>query len=370
MKILVLTSRYTAGRDIISEDFGRQVRLFEALAKYGHEISFFCADYKKFEKKNTELHGIDVRIRPFSIKHIRSFILEFKKTLKSEKWGFVISSSDPLWGVICHRYAKKYKIKFVYDLQDNYEVYASYKFPFFPVLEKRTIQKADIITTVSHALKEKIKPIRKNDVYVIQNGVDVENFKPMGMKYCRKELKLPLNKKIVLYTGSLQRRQGIGVLLEAFKKIKKIENGSMLVIAGRFVENEEKFFDFNQQGVDYLGSLSQDKIVKLINSADITVVPNIVDDFTKYCFPYKILEYAACQRPIVCTDVGDATKIVKDCKGSICQTNDPEDMADKILLKLRENKKKVNYKLSRNTWDYTAGLLDNVIKKYSKEESK
>ena len=48
MRILVLTSRYTATRDIINEDFGRQTRLFEALKKLNHNIDFFCADYKKF----------------------------------------------------------------------------------------------------------------------------------------------------------------------------------------------------------------------------------------------------------------------------------------------------------------------------------
>jgi len=42
MKILVFTSRYTATRDIISEDFGRQIRLFEQLRKFGHKIDFFC----------------------------------------------------------------------------------------------------------------------------------------------------------------------------------------------------------------------------------------------------------------------------------------------------------------------------------------
>jgi len=51
MKILVFTSRYTAGRDIISEDFGRQVRIFEHLRKLGHKIDFFCVDYKKLESR-------------------------------------------------------------------------------------------------------------------------------------------------------------------------------------------------------------------------------------------------------------------------------------------------------------------------------
>ncbi len=82
MKILVLTSRYTATRDIIEEDFGRQTRLFEALKKFKHEIHFFCTDYKKFENKNTSLHGIKVFIRPFRVFCFPKFISELKKTIK------------------------------------------------------------------------------------------------------------------------------------------------------------------------------------------------------------------------------------------------------------------------------------------------
>jgi len=47
MRILVLTSMYTATRDIIGEDFGRQTRLFSSLKKFGHDVDFFVADYKK-----------------------------------------------------------------------------------------------------------------------------------------------------------------------------------------------------------------------------------------------------------------------------------------------------------------------------------
>ncbi len=53
MRILVLTSRYTATRDIIGEDFGRQTRLFSALKKIGHEVDFLVADYRKYENKKS-----------------------------------------------------------------------------------------------------------------------------------------------------------------------------------------------------------------------------------------------------------------------------------------------------------------------------
>ena len=40
MKILVVMKRFGANKDMVMEDFGRQIRLFEKLAKK-HEIDFF-----------------------------------------------------------------------------------------------------------------------------------------------------------------------------------------------------------------------------------------------------------------------------------------------------------------------------------------
>ena len=85
MEILVLTSRYTANRDIIVEDFGRQTRLFSALRKLVHGIDFFVADYRKYENKNIKLHGINVMIRPFGIFSILSFLINFDSALKNKK---------------------------------------------------------------------------------------------------------------------------------------------------------------------------------------------------------------------------------------------------------------------------------------------
>ena len=87
MKILVLTSRYTALRDIIEEDFGRQTRLFAALQKLDNQIDFFCVDYKKKEHKDTKLHGMNIHIKPFTpfnpLSHIKLY-KQLKKQLKQK----------------------------------------------------------------------------------------------------------------------------------------------------------------------------------------------------------------------------------------------------------------------------------------------
>src|SRR3989338_2737654 len=173
MKILVLTSRYTATRDIIGEDFGRQTRLFAALKKRNHDIDFFCADYRMKESKEVMLYGVRVLIRPFGAVSFLPFCIGLLKQLKKERYDALIATSDPLWGVIGNWAAKKTKTTFVYDLHDNYETYMTYRFPFLPSLEKKAIQEADLMTTVSYALKEKISAIRIKNVEVIQNGADI-----------------------------------------------------------------------------------------------------------------------------------------------------------------------------------------------------
>ena len=161
MKILVFTSRYTAARDIISEDFGRQVRLFEQLRKFGHKIDFFCVDYKKFENKNTKLHGINVFIRPFKPARFFSFLSNLRELVMNKNYDLIIATSDPLWGVIGYFLSKKYKKKFVYDIQDNYLLYKSYKIPFLGFFERYVTRNSDLVICASNILTNNTKKIRK-----------------------------------------------------------------------------------------------------------------------------------------------------------------------------------------------------------------
>ncbi len=361
MKILVLTSRYTATRDIINEDFGRQIRLFEALKKLGHEIDFFCIDYRKFESKNIKLHGINVLIRPFGAMHFFTFIKELNNALKNKKYDLVIATSDPLWGVFGHHFAKKYGVKFLYDLHDNYETYLTYRIPFFGFIDKMVMKKADVVTTVSDSLKRKISGIRKQNVFAVENGADLKLFKPKDKNISRKKLNLPLNAKIIAYAGTLQKMQGIHLLIEAFDSLKDDFEDLYLVLAGRIREVKGEELDLDRKGIIWLKELDQNGVVDLINAADVVVVPNTTNEFTKYCFPYKIVEYMACNAKIVATEVGDVADIAP--KESLCLADSAEALKDKIKEMLNSNKKS-NYRKNaeRYSWDKIAKKMDKVIR--------
>jgi len=361
MRILVLTSRYTATRDIINEDFGRQTRLFEALKKLNHNIDFFCADYKKFENRNVKLHGINVLIRPFSLRYFFTFLNGLNKTLKSKKYDLVIATSDPLWGAFGYHFAKKYDVKFLYDLHDNYETYLTYKIPFFGFVDKRIMKKADVVTTVSNSLKRKISSIRRNGVFVVENGADLQLFEPKNRLQCRNKLDLPPNAKIIAYAGTLQKMQGVHLLIEAYEELKNEFDGLVLVLAGRIRKVKGELLDLEKKGIIWLKELNQKGVVDLINAADVVVVPNTSNEFTKYCFPYKIIEYMACNAKIVATKVGDVAEIAP--KESLCEPDSVKGLAEKISANLK-SVKPANYRniAEKYSWNRIARKLDKVIR--------
>ncbi len=360
MDILVLTSRYTASRDIISEDFGRQTRLFEALRKRGHNIDFYCLDYRKFENKNARLHGINVFIRPFSIRKFYYFLNDLNKILKKRKYHWIIATSDPLWGIFGYIYAKRFKIRFLYDLHDNYEVYQSYKIPFFRYIDRFVIKNSDIITTVSYSLKEKIGRIRRKGVFVIHNGVDLKTFKPMDKQACRKRLNLKKGDKIIVYAGSIQKLQGVDLLIGAFKALKKDIEKLKLILVGRVKKIRDEKIDIRYKDLIRKEFPTQQGVAVAINAADVAVIPNRENAFTKYCFPYKCVEYMACAVPIVATRVGDVKKMLND--DSLCKPNDSYDLAEKIRAQLKSGKAVYRKDVRDYTWGKIAAKLDNILK--------
>ncbi len=362
MKILVLTSRYTATRDIIGENFGRQTRLFSALKKLNYEIDFFVADYRKFENKNAKLNGISVMIRPFNFFYFFDFLKDLNSALKNKKYDAVIASSDPLWGIIGYYFSKKHSIKFIYDLHDNYETYESYKIPFMKQFDNYAVRNAAFVTTVSYALKEKISNVRKKDVFVIQNGINLELFKPMDKIYCRKKLNLPLKSKLIAYTGTLQKSLGVDILVSVFENLKQKIPDLKLILVGRFGADKNDDPDIKKKGVISFDALSQKDVVLAINAADVVVMPSPSNEFTKYCFPYKCAEYMACNTPIVASSLSDVTLMLKGYKGSLCKPDDKEALSRKIKVQLSKGRVDYRKKLKNFTWDDMAKKLDKAIK--------
>ena len=358
MKILVIMKRFGANKDMVMQNFGRQVRLFEPLTKK-HKIDFLCPDYKKHENKDIRIKGINYYIRPYSsLKHFR-FLKELKKLIRKNDYDYIVGSTDPLLGILGHLYAKKFNTGYVYDMQDEYSCYDSYKIPFVKYLDKKAVKNSDIVLTVSNSLNRYIRKFRKKPTYTIQNGIDLKVFKKTEKKNARKILNLPKG-KIIIYIGEVSKFKGVDILIEAFKEVKKTIPDSYLLLSGKVSDN----INVNQNSIIYEEYPKRNDIVTALNAADVAVLPNKKNIFSEYCFPYKLAEYIASNLPIVATALGDSSIMLSKFKNSLCKPNDKYDMAEKLIYALKRNKK-VNYSsLLRNlTWEALSKKLNRIMMK-------
>ncbi|HLC50092.1 MAG TPA: glycosyltransferase family 4 protein [Candidatus Nanoarchaeia archaeon] len=357
MKILVLMKRFGANKDMVLDNFGRQVRLFEELSKLGHKIDFFCPDYKKHERKNIKKNRINYYVRPYSLKLHFKFSEELKQLIKKNNYDIIVGSTDPLWGILGYRYSKKFNILHIYDMQDDYSSYESHKNPLVRHFDRIAVKNSELALTVSDSLNKNILKLRKKPTITIQNGFDAKDFSKTSKETARKKLKLPKG-KIVIYAGEISKFKGVDVLVDAFAYVAKKIPGARLLLTGKIID-----VDVKRKYVIYEQYPKRKDLMIALYAADAAVLPNIDNKFSRYCFPYKLVEYMAAGLPIVATKVGDAPLILSKYSKLLCDPNNKNDMAEKLIYTLKSRKKPDYRSVLKNlTWQNLAKKLDGAIK--------
>lgn len=161
-------------------------------------------------------------------------------------------------------------------------------------IDKRAItnnsKSVDAFVVLTEQMKEKL-PIGAKPC-IVQEGI-VQNAAPVIMHGHH-----GTEKKIV-YTGKLYTKFGIQLLVDVFMKMNDPNLKLVLCGAGdakdyviRCVKKDSR--------IDYRGFVSPDEVDSIIRSADVLVNPRINDnEYTKYSFPSKNLEYLLSGHPVV-----------------------------------------------------------------------
>jgi len=364
MKILLVMKRFSTNRDMIKENFGREIRLFSEINKLGHNVTILCADQINHERLTTKLNGMKVEIYPFRL----STFLKFTKIARAmaNDCDAVVGSTHPVIGYVA-RLASAGKKKFVYDIRDNYE---TYNFSNMPLLKKGMIPKqfnnllikqCDLAVCVSETLRQKVARIRRNKpTIVVENGVSTKLFRPRSKLACRRKLELPPKANIIVYTGHISKDRGADKLIEAFKIVKEKIPDAMMLMSGQV----DRSISLNQAGIIYKELPRRKEVALAISSADVAVVSQPENEISRYAFPYKIMEYLACGVPVVATAVGDVKGILKDHPEILCPPGNVEDMAEKIIAAITK-KERPDYSsiVSKYSWERLARKLNTELVK-------
>jgi len=115
------------------------------------------------------------------------------------------------------------------------------------------------------------------------------------------EKPLRRDNKIVMYAGTLHEKFGIRKLIDAFKLIKNDNYELWIYGEGDYTKSiiQEAAID---NRIKYMGTKSKEEILKLERQVTLLINPRpSTEDFTKYSFPSKTLEYMSSGTPLLTT---------------------------------------------------------------------
>lgn len=202
------------------------------------------------------------------------------------------------------------------------------------------------VVVISNGLKDLYKSMRKDEILVAPDGVDIEQFSINEDKMSlRESLGLPKNKQIVLYTGHLYDWKGARTLADATTRM----GSDVLVVFVGGTDND--LADFKKKysslsNVKILGRKPHEAIPLYLKSSDILVIPNSAkEDISRlYTSPMKLFEYMASGTPIVASDLPSIREILNDSNAVFFRPDDVDSLTEAIgsLLKNKEKRERIS----------------------------
>lgn len=176
----------------------------------------------------------------------------------------------------------------------------------------RALQGNDHVIAVSDRLKREALAMWPDlSVSTIYNGFDPKQFFPVAKEEARRRLGLPEREKSVLFVGNLLPVKGVHFLLQAFKQIVPDGNGIRLYLVGDGPLRAELARQAEELGiaahVTFLGRKPYDEIPLWISSADVVALTSLSEGL-----PSILLETMGCGRPMVATDVGGISEVLRN----------------------------------------------------------
>jgi len=176
--------------------------------------------------------------------------------------------------------------------------------------------------------------VPEDKILVARDGVDLQRFKEeTGKERAREKLGLPIDKKIICYTGHLFPWKGVYTLAESAKLLQ----GCLFVVVGGMDDDIRRFQDYLKAegipNVEVVGYVQPSIIPDYLFAADTLVLPNSAKAkiASYYTSPLKLFEYMASRRPIVASDLPSLGEVLRSRENTILvEPDSPEALAEGI----------------------------------------
>ncbi len=339
MKIAIITPmfppKWIGGTEIATQAIARY------LARNGNEVHVITSLDKGLMKESREDNFFAHRIDWPRIKFLGlvSFWIKCLFLLKKIRPDIAHSQSIQM-GPPCFFAKLFWGIPYVVYGR-GFDIYFPWKFK--KTVSAIVLNNADAVIALSEDMKKRIQEnYRKVKVFVVPNAINLEEFNIFSQRATRREIKIDEADDIVLFVGSLKVVKGIEYLIEAFKIISREIPAVSVLLVGNGSERQKLEYIVKKAGlghkVNFIGQVDNNKIPGYMAISDIFVLPSLSEGFS-----VALLEAMASGLPIVATKVGGIPEVVEDTvNGFLVDPKNPEQIAEKVLLLLKNEKLRQN----------------------------
>ncbi len=186
--------------------------------------------------------------------------------------------------------------------------------------EKLEYLQADYIVVPSQFAYDSFldQKVDKQKLVKIPFGSRIERFRPQNVQKNSKEF-------LLLFVGSFQIRKGIFDLLQAFQKFKH-PHKRLIVVGDVLPEARKILATQNLEKIEFIGTISNEKLAYYYSLADVFIFPSIEDGFG-----VVIGEAMACGCPVIATTNTGASELITDgIEGFIVPIRSPDIICDRL----------------------------------------
>jgi len=205
-----------------------------------------------------------------------------------------------------------------------------------PYMEKLSAQHADAVSCPSHALADKMKH-RWNlrDIKVLPNPIPLDNFSnTKGTGW--------------IYTGRVERRKGVHILVQAYIEVSKRKSVPPLYIIGRpyglmpdgvsYEKHIQSLIDKSDAAnkIIWVKGTTLEQVKEYLSNSSVAFLPSLWENF-----PYSCIEALASSLVVIASDCGGFPEIINHGENGYLIKSDDTDALISVMHKLMDNPESV-----------------------------